>query len=100
MDQNRKLNLFVNEKAESQYYVADQDSAAEGFLRIRGVKRTKEEFWLFLPRYVDQTSRRLTEKQFLPIWANFIYCSAEEFADLGKFRPNRKKFVRNFWSET
>jgi hypothetical protein len=25
---------------------------------------------------------------------------AEEFADLGKFRSNRKKFARNFWGET
>jgi hypothetical protein len=38
--------------------------------------------------------------EFSPIWANFVHCSAEKFADLGKFRPNRKKFARNFWSET
>jgi hypothetical protein len=38
--------------------------------------------------------------EFLPIRANFIHCSAEEFADLGKFRPNRKKSARNFWGET
>jgi hypothetical protein len=37
--------------------------------------------------------------EFLPIWANLVHCSAEEFADLGKFRPNRKKFARNFWGE-
>jgi hypothetical protein len=29
-----------------------------------------------------------------------VHCSAEEFAVLGKFRPNRKKFARNFWGET
>jgi hypothetical protein len=33
---------------------------------------------------------------FLPIWANFVHCSAEEFVDLGKFRSNRKKFVEIF----
>jgi hypothetical protein len=38
--------------------------------------------------------------KFLPIWANFVSCSAEKFADLGKFRPNRKKIARNFWGET
>jgi hypothetical protein len=32
--------------------------------------------------------------------SNFVHCSAEEFAELGKFRPNRKKFARNFWGET
>jgi hypothetical protein len=37
---------------------------------------------------------------FFPSWANFVHCSAEEFADLGKFRPNRKKFARHFWGET
>jgi hypothetical protein len=31
--------------------------------------------------------------EFLPIWANFVHCSAEEFAELWKFRPNRKKFA-------
>jgi hypothetical protein len=38
--------------------------------------------------------------EFLPILANFVHCSAEEFADLGKYRPNRKKFARYFWGET
>jgi hypothetical protein len=38
--------------------------------------------------------------EFLPIWANFVHCSGEEFFDLGKFRPNRKKSARNFWGET
>jgi hypothetical protein len=38
--------------------------------------------------------------EFFPIWANFVHSSAEEFADLGKFRPNRKKIARHFWGET
>jgi hypothetical protein len=38
--------------------------------------------------------------EFLSIWANFVNCSAEVFADLRKFRPNRKKFARNFWGES
>jgi hypothetical protein len=32
--------------------------------------------------------------EILPIWANFVHCSAETFADLGEFRPNRKKFAQ------
>jgi hypothetical protein len=31
--------------------------------------------------------------EFLPIWANFVHFAADEFAVLGKFRPNRKKFA-------
>jgi hypothetical protein len=34
--------------------------------------------------------------EFLPIWANFVHCSAEEFADLGKFRPNPRNLPEIF----
>jgi hypothetical protein len=34
--------------------------------------------------------------EFLLIWANFVPMSSQKFADLGKIRPNRQNFARNF----
>jgi hypothetical protein len=45
----------------------------------------------------ESAQLRSALKNFGRISPNLGHCSAEEFADLGKFRPNRKKFARNFW---
>jgi hypothetical protein len=68
------------------------------------LSRRKFVFYQFSPtQQIFFRANRANSKisgEFFPIWANFVHFSAEEFADLGKFRPNRKNFARNFWGET